>query len=155
MQETDTFESLGVSPETSAALSRMGIIIPTAVQLKTIPDMLDWADIMAKAPTGTGKTCAFGIPIIEHIDSEIQDVQALVLSPTRELALQIAHDLQNLAFGRPYIRMAVLYGGQAISKQLEQLHQKPQIIVATPGRLMDHMQRRTVHIQTAHTVCTG
>ena len=101
MTETDTFESMNLLPETLSAVKKMGFTTPTSVQEQTIPPMLDWCDIIAKAPTGTGKTCAFGIPIIEHIEPGDQGIQALILSPTRELALQITDDLRDIAAFQP------------------------------------------------------
>jgi len=152
MTSAHTFTSMQLLPETMLAVEKMGFTTPTAVQEQTIPGMLNWHDIIAKAPTGTGKTCAFGIPIIEHIETGDQGIQALILSPTRELALQITDDLRNLAAFRPDVRIASIYGGQNIERQMEQLKQKPQIIVATPGRLIDHLRRRSVHLGAVHTV---
>ncbi len=152
MPSKTTFLSMNLSPETIQAIDKMGFTDPTSVQDQTIPAMLDWQDIIAKAPTGTGKTCAFGIPIIEHIEPGDQGIQALILSPTRELALQISDDLRDLAAFRPDIRIATIYGGQRIDRQLDQLKKKPQIIVATPGRLADHLRRRSIHLGEVHTV---
>ena len=152
MTETNTFESMGLQPETLQAVAKMGFTVPTSVQQQTIPPMLNWYDIIAKAPTGTGKTCAFGIPILEHIEVGDKGIQALVLSPTRELALQITDDLRHVAAFRPDIRIASIYGGQSIDRQLTQLKAKPQIIVATPGRLIDHIHRGTLRLDNVHTV---
>ena len=114
--------------------------------------MMDWQDVTAKAPTGTGKTFAFGIPIIEHIDPESEAVQAVILAPTRELAMQITGEMRDLAQFKPGIRLVCLYGGKPIGKKIHTLKKRPQIVVATPGRLGDHMKRRTVRIDTAQTV---
>ena len=152
MTETDTFESMNLLPETLSAVKKMGFTTPTSVQRQTIPPMRDWCDVIAKAPTGTGKTCAFGIPIMEHIETGDQGIQALILSPTRELALQITDDLRDIAAFMPTIRIASIYGGQNINQQMDQLKKKPQIIVATPGRLIDHLQRRSIHLDSVHTV---
>ncbi len=152
MTEMNYFESMKLLPETMAAVEKMGFTSPTSVQQQTIPAMLNWHDIIAKAPTGTGKTCAFGIPIIEHIEAGDQGIQALILSPTRELALQITDDLCHLAAFLPTIRIAAIYGGQNIDRQMDQLKKKPQIIVATPGRLIDHLRRRSIRLDTVHTV---
>ncbi|MBR3705107.1 MAG: DEAD/DEAH box helicase [Oscillospiraceae bacterium] len=146
------FDSLGLSPELMRALEKKGYDISTPIQAGCIPPMLDWQDITAKAPTGTGKTFAFGIPIIEHIDADSDQVQAIVLAPTRELAMQITAEMRDLAPYKEGVRLVCLYGGQPINKQIEALKKRPQIIVATPGRLGDHMKRRTVridHVQTA------
>ena len=114
--------------------------------------MMDWQDVIAKAPTGTGKTFAYGIPIVEHIDPEDESVQAVILAPTRELAIQITDEIRDLAAYKPGVRTVCLYGGAPIGKQIETLKKHPQIVVATPGRLSDHMKRRTVRVDTAQTV---
>jgi len=152
MADLKSFETMNLQPETLQAVAHMGFTTPTAVQEQTIPPMLGWHDILAKAPTGTGKTCAFGIPIIEHIEAGDKGIQALILSPTRELALQITDDLRNLAAFREDIRIASIYGGQSIDLQMKQLKAKPQIIVATPGRLSDHLRRHTIRLDQVHTV---
>jgi len=114
--------------------------------------MREWKDVIAKAPTGTGKTFAFGIPIIEHIDPESEEVQAVIMAPTRELAMQITAELRDLAVFMSGIRVVCLYGGAPIGKQIDALKKKPQIVVATPGRLSDHMKRRTVRLDRVQTV---
>lgn len=141
-----SFRDLGLSDLTLDVLGRMGITVPTSVQQQAIPPMMRWYDVMAKAPTGTGKTLAFGIPIIEHIEKHRRSLQALILSPTRELALQIGQDLSRFAVNRPWIEVAVLYGGQPIRTQIEALRRKPQIAVATPGRLIDLLRRRSLRL---------
>ena len=145
------FDSLGLSPEVMRALEKKGDEVSTPIQAGCIPPMMDWQDVTAKAPTGTGKTFAFGIPIIEHIDTESEAVQAVILAPTRELAMQITAEMRDLAQFKPGIRMVCLYGGQPIGKQIDALKKKPQIVVATPGRLGDHMKRRTVRIDRVQT----
>ena len=145
------FDTLGLSPEMLRALEKKGYEISTPIQAGCIPPMMDWQDVTAKAPTGTGKTFAFGIPIIEHIDPDSEQVQAVILAPTRELAMQITGEMRDLAQFKPGIRMVCLYGGQPIGKQIDALKKKPQIVVATPGRLGDHMKRRTVRIDSVQT----
>jgi ATP-dependent RNA helicase DeaD len=113
---------------------------------------MDWKDVIAKAPTGTGKTFAFGIPMVEHIDPDATDVLALVLAPTRELAIQIQDELRDLCQFKEGVRTVCLYGGAPIDKQINALKKRPQIVVATPGRLMDHMKRRTVRLDKVETV---
>ncbi len=147
-----TFESLDCMPQIKRAIADMGFDTPTPVQAQTIPPMLQWYDITAKAPTGTGKTCAFGVPILEHIEPDNRDVQALILCPTRELALQITSDMRNFAKHLPYVKVAAIYGGQNIQRQFEALRLRPQIVVATPGRLMDHMNRGSIYLDEVHTV---
>ena len=146
------FDSLSLSPEMMRAIEKRGIELSTLVQAGCIPPMMAWKDVIAKAPTGTGKTLAYGIPIVEHIDPEDETVQAVILSPTRELAMQIHEELRELATYKPGVRCVCLYGGAPIGKQIDTLKKRPQIVVATPGRLSDHMKRRTVRVDTARTV---
>ena len=134
------------------AIKDMGFTTPSTVQAKTIPLMMSGADVNAIAPTGTGKTCAFGIPMLEYVQLNEPEVQEVVLAPTRELALQIGDELTKLAKYIKGCRIAVLYGGQPIPKQLAALKRKPQILVATPGRLLDHMNRGNVHLNAVHTM---
>ena len=146
------YRQLGLSDELMRAIDKKGYVQATPVQAGAIPYFMDWKDVIAKAPTGTGKTFAFGIPIIEHIDPENADVQALVLAPTRELAIQIQDELRDLCAFKEGVRVVCLYGGQPIDRQINQLKKAPQIVVATPGRLMDHMKRRTVRLDKVQTV---
>ncbi len=146
------FDTLNLSPEIMRALEKRGIELSTPVQAGCIPPMMEWKDVVAKAPTGTGKTFAYGIPIVEHIDPEDESVQAVILAPTRELAIQITEEIRDLAAFRPGVRTVCLYGGAPIGKQIDTLKKHPQIVVATPGRLSDHMKRRTVRVDTARTV---
>ena len=152
MMIAETFTAMNLSEATMAALRRSNITTPTPIQAQTILPMLDWYDIIGKAPTGTGKTLAFGIPIIEHLDLAIQHPQALILAPTRELAVQIVDELQNLAADTPHIRVAAIYGGTNIDRQIQELKKQPQVLVATPGRLIDHLNRRTVFLDKIQTV---
>ena len=151
LTQGERFDALGLSPEVMRALEKKGYEMSTAIQAGCIPPMLEWKDVTAKAPTGTGKTFAFGIPIIEHIDMESDQVQAVILAPTRELALQITAEMRDLAQYKPGVRLVCLYGGQPIGRQIETLKKRPQIVVATPGRLQDHMKRRTVRIDKVQT----
>ena len=147
-----TFESLGLSDAMLKALEKKGYGYPTTIQAEAIPHFMQWKDVIAKAPTGTGKTFAFGIPMIEHVDPQLQEVQGLILAPTRELAIQIGDELRGLLTYYQGIRVAVLYGGAGIGGQIKQLERKPQIVVATPGRLMDHYNRKTVRLDKIQTV---
>ena len=147
-----TFESLGLSDAMLKALEKKGYGYPTTIQAEAIPHFMEWKDVIAKAPTGTGKTFAFGIPMIEHIDAESDAVQGLILAPTRELAIQIGDELRGLLTYYRGIRVAVLYGGAGIGGQIKQLERKPQIVVATPGRLMDHYNRKTIRLDKIQTV---
>ena len=147
-----TFESLGLSDAMLKALEKKGYGWPTTIQAEAIPHFMNWKDVIAKAPTGTGKTFAFGIPMIEHIDPEDEAVQGLILAPTRELAIQIGDELRSLLTYFNGIRVAVLYGGAGIGGQIKALEKKPQIVVATPGRLMDHYNRKTIRLDKIQTV---
>ena len=147
-----TFADLGLSQAMLKALEKKGYGYPTTIQAEAIPEFMQWKDVIAKAPTGTGKTFAFGIPMIEHVDPACPDVQGLILAPTRELAIQICDELRGLLTYYEGIRVAVLYGGAGIGAQIKQLEKKPQIVVATPGRLMDHYNRKTIRLDKIQTV---
>ena len=149
---TKTYAELGLSEAIMRAIEKKGYVQATPVQAGAIPYFMEWKDVIAKAPTGTGKTFAFGIPMVEHIDPECADVQGLVLAPTRELAVQIQEELRDLCEFKEGVRTVCLYGGAPIDKQINTLKKKPQIVVATPGRLMDHMKRRTVRLDKVQTV---
>ena len=140
------YTELNVLAEIHKAVERMGFTELTEVQEKAIPPMLAGRDVIAKAPTGTGKTCAFGIPLILGVQQEKHYPQAVVMAPTRELAQQITEDLRDLAHFYPDMRIVCVYGGANMAKQVEQLKKGPQIVVATPGRLQDHMNRRSIDI---------
>ena len=151
---TDTYyyKNLNLSEATMKALEKKGFTQATAIQGGAIPYFMDWKDVVAKAPTGTGKTYAFGIPMVEHVDPGSDQVQGLILAPTRELAIQIRDELRDLCLFREGVRVVCLYGGQPIDKQITQLKNRPQLVVATPGRLMDHMKLRTVRLDSVQTV---
>ena len=147
-----TFADLGLSENMLKALEKKGYGYPTTIQQEAIPSFMQWKDVIAKAPTGTGKTFAFGIPMIEHVDASCPEVQGLILAPTRELAIQIGDELRGLLTYYQGIRVAVLYGGAGIVGQAKQLEKKPQIVVATPGRLMDHYNRKNIRLDRIQTV---
>lgn len=151
MEQNIRFSDLGLSEPTLRALDAMGFTAPTPVQAQTIPLMLDGHDVIAKAPTGTGKTCAFGIPLIECLNPDMKDLQAVVVCPTRELCEQITNDLRALIRFDPAIRIASVYGGANMQKQVEALRRHPHIVVATPGRLLDHMGRGNVWLGNVYT----
>ena len=152
VSENVRYADLGLSEPIMKALEKKGYEQATPVQGGAIPYFMEYKDVIAKAPTGTGKTFAFGIPMVEHIDPESSDVLALVLAPTRELAIQIRDELRDLCAFKEGVRTVCLYGGQPIDKQITQLKKRPQIVVATPGRLMDHVKRRTVRLDQVETV---
>ena len=142
---------LPVSAAVGGALEGMGYTAPTAVQVEVIPLVRAGRDVVGQAQTGTGKTAAFGIPLVENIDRSARKPQALVLVPTRELAVQVMGELSRLG-QLSGIRTVAVYGGQAMSRQLEALRRGVHIVVATPGRLMDHMERGTIEIGQVRSV---
>ena len=145
----DTFKELGIAPEILKAVEDMGFEEPSPIQKAAIPIAMTGKNLIGQAQTGTGKTAAFGIPILERIDTSKPGPQAVVLSPTRELAIQSAEEINHLAQYLP-IHALPIYGGQDIERQFKALRKYPNIIVATPGRLMDHMKRGTIdlsHVQ--------
>ena len=121
------FEQTALSREMQRAIQDMGFTEMTEVQEKTIPEMMEGKDVIAKAPTGTGKTCAFGVPIIERIDGESDALQCLILAPTRELTSQITEDMRAMAKYKEGLRIVSVYGGQSMQRQIEHLKKKPQI----------------------------
>ena len=142
-----TFEQLGLSAALLKNLTQMGFLMPTPIQEKTIPFLIkEQKDLLAMAQTGTGKTAAFGLPLIELCDAQSSSTQALVLAPTRELCVQIMNDLVKFSQGVKNLNIVAVYGGASISDQVRQLKRGAQIVVATPGRLMDLMERKAVNI---------
>jgi len=142
------FEQFGLKPTLLQALSKIGFVEPTPIQAKSIPYLLNSKnDLVANAQTGTGKTAAFGLPIINQIDTEIKDVQALILSPTRELALQIAKDLESFSSFLPSLTIVPVYGGASIEVQIKALRQGGQIVVGTPGRMLDLIKRKKLRVE--------
>lgn len=148
-----TFEKLGVSEEIRKAIDELGFEQPMPVQEEVIPYLLgNRNDVIALAQTGTGKTAAFGIPLLQRINIESKETQAVVLSPTRELCLQIADDLKDFGKYLPHLHIAAVYGGASIETQIKQLRRGVQIIVATPGRLIDLMHRGKAKLENVHNV---
>ncbi len=152
VNESKRYDELGLSEAILKAVEKKGYVQATPVQAGSIPYFMEWKDVIAKAPTGTGKTFAFGIPMVEHADPAGRDVTGLVLAPTRELAIQIQEELQDLCAFKEGVQVVCLYGGAPIERQITQLKKGPQIVVATPGRLMDHMKRRTLRLDRVETV---
>jgi ATP-dependent RNA helicase DeaD len=148
MRPTERFQALGLSDNTITALINKGFEEPTPIQEKTIPLLLAGTrDLIGQAQTGTGKTAAFGLPIIEKAVENLGVVQAIVLTPTRELAIQVAEEINSLK-GRKKIRVMPVYGGQAITHQLRGFRQGVDIVVGTPGRILDHIKRKTLRLDT-------
>lgn len=146
-----TFDDFGLQPQITRALSNMGFEEATPIQTQTIPIALRGQDLIGQAQTGTGKTAAFGIPLLQRLSEDKEEVQGLVLAPTRELAVQVAEELNKIAQYKG-MRALPIYGGQDIDRQIKALKKKPQIIVATPGRFMDHMRRKTVRLHSIEMV---
>ena len=148
-----TFEELGICEEIRIAIEEVGFVQPMPVQEEVIPYLLgNRTDVIALAQTGTGKTAAFGIPLLQRVDTSFRDTQALVLSPTRELCLQIADDLRDFAKYIDGVHVEAVYGGAAIEPQMRALKKGVQIIVATPGRLIDLMHRGKVHLDLVSNI---
>ncbi len=142
----NSFEKLGLSEEALKVLKRKGYEEPTTIQIKTIPVILEGKrDIVGQAQTGTGKTAAFGLPIIEMLEGKSRTVQALVLTPTRELAIQVAEEINSLK-GNKKLSIVPIYGGQSIDQQLRSLKKGVDIVVGTPGRIIDHLGRRSLNL---------
>ncbi|MFC7370715.1 DEAD/DEAH box helicase [Fictibacillus iocasae] len=146
-----TFQELGLSPELLKSINNMGFEEATPIQRDTIPTALQGTDLIGQAQTGTGKTAAFGIPLIEKMDTKNRNVQGIVLAPTRELAVQVAEELNKIGQYKG-IRTLPIYGGQSIVRQIKALKGGPHIIVGTPGRVIDHINRKTLKLETVHTV---
>ena len=145
------FSESGLSPEIIKAVSELGYESPTEIQKQTIPFILsDIRDLIALAQTGTGKTAAFSLPILDMIDDTSRKIQLLVLAPTRELALQIAKDVKNYTKYLPNVKTVAVYGGSSITDQIKNLRDKPQIIVGTPGRVIDLINRKALDFSNIH-----
>lgn len=145
-----TFSDFGISAELVKALSNMGFEEPTPIQAQAIPIAIQGKDMIGQAQTGTGKTTAFGVPLLENMNLE-EGVQGLVLAPTRELAVQVAEELNRIGQVKG-IRTLPIYGGQDINRQIRALKNRPQIIAATPGRLIDHIERKTIRLANIKTI---
>jgi ATP-dependent RNA helicase DeaD len=146
-----TFDQLHLSPETMQAIADMGWETPTPIQAEAMGPLLDGRDVLGQAQTGTGKTAAFGIPMIERVDPKLKTVQGLVLAPTRELAVQIADHLSALAQHRG-LKVLAIYGGEPIQRQVRPLRQGIQIVVGTPGRILDHLGQGTLTLKNIKIV---
>ena len=150
--ETVRFEEMGLSEEIQKAVRYMGFEEASPIQAKAIPAMISGIDLIGQAQTGTGKTAAFGIPLLEKVDPKLKKLQAIVLCPTRELAIQVADEIRNLSRYMHGIKVLPTYGGQDIVKQIRSLKSGTQIVIGTPGRVMDHMRRKTMKLDFVHTV---
>src|SRR6187431_1248170 len=139
------FKDLGLSPEVMEAIESIGYAEATPIQEKTIPILMTGKDLTGQAQTGTGKTASFGIPAIERVDVSINQTQSLILCPTRELALQVCTELKKLSKFKKGLRVLAVYGGESIERQIKDLKFGAHIVVGTPGRIIDHLDRRTLN----------
>lgn len=151
MKSLTNFSELNISESTLRSVKRMGFEEATPIQEGTIKFALEGRDILGQAQTGTGKTAAFGIPLIEKIDPKNPNIQALVIAPTRELAIQVSEELYKIGYDKR-VKLLSVYGGQEIGRQIRALKNRPQIIVGTPGRIIDHINRRTLKLEDVQTL---
>ncbi|WP_413363883.1 DEAD/DEAH box helicase [Lysinibacillus sp. 3P01SB] len=145
------FSELNISESTLRSVKRMGFEEATPIQEGTITFAMEGRDVLGQAQTGTGKTAAFGIPLIEKIDPKNPNIQALVIAPTRELAIQVSEELYKIGYDKR-VKLLSVYGGQEIGRQIRALKNRPQIIVGTPGRIIDHINRRTLKLEGVQTL---
>ena len=141
-----SFDSLGLPEDLLSAVTSIGFSAATDIQARTIPPLLAGKDVLGEAQTGTGKTAAFGLPALAKIDTSIRKPQLMVLAPTRELAMQVAEAIESFGKNMKGLRVATLYGGQSYGPQFQQLERGAQVVVGTPGRLMDHLRRKSLKL---------
>jgi len=151
MNNLKTFAEFGLQPKVMQAITELGFEEATPIQEQALPLALAGTDLIGQAQTGTGKTAAFGIPLISKIDREDEKIRALIMAPTRELAIQVAEEIGKLSRFKG-LRSLAIYGGQDIGRQIRGLKKKPQIIIGTPGRLLDHINRKTIRLDDVQTV---
>lgn len=152
MEENLRYEDSGINPKILRAVSEMGYTQMTPIQEQAIPQLMEGKDVIGQAQTGTGKTAAFGIPMLQMVDPASRELQGMILCPTRELAIQAAEELHKFSKYMHGIRVVPIYGGQDISRQIKALKGGAQIIVGTPGRVMDHMRRHTIKLDSLKMV---
>lgn len=150
--ETIRFDELDIKPQIMRGIRDMGFEEATPIQSQAIPVVLSGVDVIGQAQTGTGKTAAFGIPVLQKVDPSSRKTQTLILSPTRELAIQVADEIRKLAKYMHGVKVLPVYGGQDISRQIKALKGGVQIIIGTPGRLMDHLRRRTIRTDMVNAI---
>ncbi len=150
--ETIRFEELDLDARILRAITDMGFEEASPIQAQSIPLELEGLDVIGQAQTGTGKTAAFGIPLLQKVDPQNKKLQAMILCPTRELAIQVSEEIRRLAKYMHGIKILPIYGGQEISRQIRSLKDGVQVVIGTPGRIMDHMRRKTVKLDWIHTV---
>lgn len=149
--ETIRFDELSLSEPILRAVAEMGFEAVSPIQAQAIPAQMEGRDMIGQAQTGTGKTAAFGIPLLQKIDPDDKKIQAIILLPTRELAIQVAEEIRRLAKFMHKIKVLPVYGGQDIGRQIRSLKEGVQVVIGTPGRVMDHMRRRTIRVDHVHT----
>lgn len=146
------FEEFKISEKIKRAINDLGYIYATEIQAKTIPNVLEGKDVIGQSQTGTGKTASFAIPILERIDSNNKNLQSIILCPTRELAIQVAQEIRKFAKYMEGIKTIAIYGGTSIENQIRELKRGVQIVIGTPGRVMDHIRRRTIKLESINIV---
>lgn len=149
------FEELELSEKIKRALQDCGYIEATEIQEKSIPCILDGRDLIGQSKTGTGKTASYSLPMLEKVDAKSRKVQAIVLCPTRELAVQVTEEVRKFNKYQEGIRCVTIYGGQSIETQIKALKGGAQIVIGTPGRVMDHMQKKNIEIRSSSYGCFG
>ena len=150
--ETVRFEQLNLYPQVLRAIEEMGFEEATPIQSQAIPVVMSGVDVIGQAQTGTGKTASFGIPVLHKVDPDNRKTQVIILSPTRELAIQVADEIRRLGKYMHGIKVLPVYGGQEIGRQIKALKGGAQIIIGTPGRVMDHLRRKTIRCEAVNTV---
>lgn len=148
---TISFKSLGLSDARVEHLEKLGFITPTAIQAESIPQLLQGRDVVGQSQTGTGKTAAYSLPILEQLDLQIGAVQSLILAPTRELAQQIAQAMTDFA-GNRHLQVVTVCGGQSMERQIRSLERGAQVVVGTPGRIIDLLERRKLKLEQVRWV---
>ncbi|HZD42470.1 MAG TPA: DEAD/DEAH box helicase, partial [Methanomicrobiales archaeon] len=152
VQGYTSFSDLPISKDVLRAIAEMGFEEPTPIQSMAIPPIMEQRDVIGQAYTGTGKTAAYGIPALEMVDPRDRRVQSIILCPTRELAIQVSEELQKIGKYRKKLQILPIYGGQPIERQITALRKGIQIVIGTPGRVMDHMRRRTLSLDAVRLV---
>jgi len=148
-----TFETLGLSAHLVKSVTQLGFTTPTPIQEKAIPVLLQGTkDFIGLAQTGTGKTAAFGLPLLQLVDPQVKHPSALIICPTRELCLQITGDLKKFQQGNETVQVTAVYGGASIVIQIKELKRGTQVVVATPGRLIDLIERRAINLENIEYV---
>src|ERR1700732_3258227 len=146
------FSELGLSPALLKAIDRLGYEKAAPIQSEAIPMIMAGHDVIGQSQTGSGKTAAFGIPAVELVEAELRAVQVIILCPTRELAVQVAEEIFRLSAFKPGLQSVPIYGGQSYDRQIRALKQGAQIVIGTPGRILDHIDRRTLALDRVKMV---